>query len=78
MRAIGPTNARYALPFLIENTTLRKWTISGIRRARCIFECALAMETITSCVMIRGRIVGLWTATGKHGSLNNPAVFCLR
>jgi hypothetical protein len=32
------------------------------------------MEIITSCAMMRGRIVGLWTDTGGHRSLNNAAV----
>jgi hypothetical protein len=70
IRAIGLTNVPHALPFATENITFRKSTISGIRPAQFIFECERMMEIIMSCATTRDGIVGLWTAIGKHRSLD--------
>jgi hypothetical protein len=75
MQAIGPTNVRHALPFAIENTMFRKSTISGIRPARCIFDCERMMEIIIFCDMMRDKVVGPWTGTGKPGVNNTAALF---
>jgi hypothetical protein len=68
MQAIGLTSVHYDLLFVIENTTFRNWTTNGTRLTRHIFECERMTETITCCVMMWDRILGLLTGTEKDAT----------
>jgi hypothetical protein len=75
MQAIGLTNVRYDLLFVIENTTFRNSTTNGTRLTRHIFECERMTEIITYSDMMKDRIVGRLMGTEKDAATDYTRVY---